>query len=94
MSEITPDVQADHTSPPEDGAYVSGLFVEGARFDTETMKLEEQQPRVSIPQNHQDTLITWCHSNRKDGPTLPSALPEAQGPWQSMRSAHAFALSV
>ena len=32
-------------APPINGAYVSGLFLEGARFDRERMMMEESRPR-------------------------------------------------
>ncbi|KAL0050690.1 hypothetical protein WJX82_005287 [Trebouxia sp. C0006] len=36
----------EQTSPPSDGAYISGMYVEGARWDPETMMLAESLPKV------------------------------------------------
>lgn len=38
--------QEQHSSPPEDGVYVYGLFLEGARWDQAKQCLEEMHPRV------------------------------------------------
>ena len=31
---------------PEDGAYVEGLFIEGAKFNYSKMELDESDPKV------------------------------------------------
>ncbi|KAL3161683.1 hypothetical protein ABBQ38_008782 [Trebouxia sp. C0009 RCD-2024] len=38
--------QGELTSPPADGAYISGMYVEGARWDPDTMMLAESMPKV------------------------------------------------
>ena len=42
--EVLPVVDAD--TPPEDGAYIKGLFVEGARWDNKKMSLAESLPKI------------------------------------------------
>jgi len=59
------------TEPPEDGVYTSGLYVEGARMDTDSMMLAESQPKVLYAQMcvvllkpcPQDQLSTYEHYN-------------------------------
>ena len=38
----------DIKEPPKDGAYVCGMYLEGARYDTTTMKLTAQEKKVLI----------------------------------------------
>ena len=38
------------TEPPEDGAYIKGIYLEGARFNNETMLLDESEPKVPFPE--------------------------------------------
>lgn len=42
---MTPYDQTEIKTPPASGAYVYGLFMEGGRFDRETMMLAESMPR-------------------------------------------------
>ncbi|KAK7111861.1 dynein axonemal heavy chain 3-like isoform X2 [Littorina saxatilis] len=47
---------------PDDGAYVYGLYIEGARWDREKMQIEESLPKIlfdSIP-------VIWLKPNRRD----------------------------
>merc|ERR1711976_883526 len=38
--------QEPPTEQPEDGAYIYGLFLEGAKFDYDQMSLTESDPRI------------------------------------------------
>jgi len=49
---LTPEEGAKITTPAEDGAYIQGLFLEGANWNTETGSLVESNPKelfVSMP---------------------------------------------
>ena len=49
------------TSTPEHGAYIYGLFMQGARFDTTSMKMAESNPRelfAEVPVIHLDPCVT------------------------------------
>ena len=38
------------SNPPENGAYIYGLYIEGCRFDLNKVQLEDSQPGVTITQ--------------------------------------------
>ena len=42
-------MQGEYTLAPPDGAYVNGMFVEGARWDADAMILAESLPKVRLP---------------------------------------------
>ena len=41
-------MQGELTTAPADGAYITGMYVEGARWDFDTMMLAESLPKVCI----------------------------------------------
>lgn len=45
-NEVTKYMHEDCTRPPTEGAYVYGLFIEGADFDRRNMRLSESKPKV------------------------------------------------
>lgn len=44
--DFTPLKETAFSSPPDDGIYVYGLFLDGARFNMGTMMLDESLPKV------------------------------------------------
>ncbi|VDN15913.1 unnamed protein product [Dibothriocephalus latus] len=42
--QILPKLSSD--KPPDDGAYINGLFLDGCRWDYDIMKLGDQKPKV------------------------------------------------
>ena len=46
---------SEFTSRPDDGCYIRGLFVEGARWDMDTFELEESRPK----ELYTDMPVMW-----------------------------------
>lgn len=82
--DVTKKQKEEFTSPPREGAYINGLFMEGARWDTEigcisTSKLKDLFPMMpvifvkAITQDKQETRnIYECpvYKTRQRGPTF------------------------
>lgn len=43
-SEVMPFDEEVAISPPDDGVYIYGIFIEGARFDREALSLQDSFP--------------------------------------------------
>lgn len=81
--DVTKKNKEDFNSPPREGAYVHGLFMEGARWDTQTgmiaeSRLKELTPGMpvmfirAIPVDKQDTKNVYecpVYKTRQRGPT-------------------------
>ena len=57
--------QDDYDEGPEDGVYINGLFLEGARWDKNMMRLAESLPKVSSPELCFDYQPAWKPPKRK-----------------------------
>nr|XP_014350009.1 PREDICTED: dynein heavy chain 9, axonemal [Latimeria chalumnae] len=81
--DVTKKNREDFSSPPREGAYIHGLFMEGARWDTQTgiitdARLKELTPSMpvifikAIPVDKQDTRSVYpcpVYKTRQRGPT-------------------------
>ncbi|CDQ76313.1 unnamed protein product [Oncorhynchus mykiss] len=82
--EVTKKNREDMTSPPREGAYVYGLYMEGARWDTQTgviadARLKELTPNMpvifikAVPVDRQETKNVYecpVYKTRMRGPTF------------------------
>lgn len=82
--DVTKKNREDFTSAPREGAYISGLFMEGAKWDTQTgviqdARLKELAPTIpvifirAIPVDKQDTKNMYAcpvYKTKQRGPTF------------------------
>ncbi|KAI8492612.1 Dynein heavy chain 9, axonemal [Branchiostoma belcheri] len=82
--DVTKKNREDFSSPPREGSYIHGLFMEGARWDTQTgliadSRLKELTPNMpvifikAIPVDRQDTKNVYecpVYKTRQRGPTF------------------------
>ncbi|KAM8981229.1 dynein axonemal heavy chain 11 isoform 1-T1 [Sarcophilus harrisii] len=81
--DVTKKAKEDYGHPPREGAYIHGLFMEGARWDVQAgtmaearlMELSSPMPVIfvrAIPADRQDTKLTYecpVYQTRTRGPT-------------------------
>ncbi|KAL7298721.1 hypothetical protein TKK_0008476 [Trichogramma kaykai] len=60
--DFVPLKESRHKSPPDDGVYVYGLYLDGARFNMDTMQLDESFPKVL----YADMPHLWLVPIKKD----------------------------
>eukprot|EP00438_Fugacium_kawagutii_P032572 Skav207986 [mRNA] locus=scaffold5707:27359:39118:- [translate_table: standard] len=84
------DAPTQLTTPPDDGVYVYGIFLEGARFDCTTHQLEDSRPKELFTEpwaadGGGTTLLSICIfiSSRwplslRIGPAFPQDMPPLQ----------------
>lgn len=53
--QVMKDPYTSYTSRPEDGCYIRGLFVEGARWDMDSFELAESRPK----ELYTDMPVMW-----------------------------------
>merc|ERR1719337_483874 len=63
ITQVTAMTPPEITAPPpkRDGAYIFGLFVEGARYDYNTKQLEDSLPKqmFSLVPGFAEQLVNW-----------------------------------
>ncbi|XP_014203995.1 dynein heavy chain 7, axonemal [Copidosoma floridanum] len=60
--DFVPLKETEFTKPPEDGVYIYGLFLDGARFNRDTMMLDESLPKVL----YEEMPHLWLVPMKKD----------------------------